>query len=551
MNAQSPHGSAGPYPGGRAFDETLRETFHGRASEVRRVVELWAGNRLVVLHGSAGAGKTSLLSAGVIPRLKTLGAHVLPVASTAHRPSFPLAALSEHNTFRLAVLSSWYTRASPVHISDLTVGTFLRKHRRSDRFGCRLPVLAAIDGAEALLRASGRHEQDRRDFLDELALAMKEVPDLHLLLVVREDAAEEAVELAARLGQAQLAAYSLGRMTPEAARAAVAEPLKAAGVPGDAIAHALVREIRTVRAAGRGQRTARVEPVLLQLVCAHLWEELSGDIEIAAERLRAEVNRVLKDHCARSLATIAADQSLPAATIFSWFRSVFGGPQGRAGIPAAQLYEDVPEAVVRAVQDAHLIRARIRDRDRCYELQHPRLIEPVEQLGDSAVPIRRPGPSERLRQAQWALSDGDLELARRHTEAATRACGAGDLRVLADALTFLGDIAYERGDAETAVGHYREAAATFEAIPDNAAVGWLLTGIGRILLASDPGEAVRHLQAAAGRLPHELSVQTALGQALLRSGRMRAARAVFEGVLGRDSTNREALSARRAMSSRA
>ncbi|MCP9950462.1 tetratricopeptide repeat protein [Actinomadura madurae] len=95
--------------------------------------------------------------------------------------------------------------------------------------------------------------------------------------------------------------------------------------------------------------------------------------------------------------------------------------------------------------------------------------------------------------------------------------------------------------------HYREAAAIFEAVPDNAAVGWLLAGIGRVLLPSDPGEAVRQLQAAASRLPHELSVQTALGQALWRSGRTHAARAVFEDVLGHDSKNREALDAKRAM----
>ncbi len=431
-------------------------------------------------------------------------------------------------------------------VTEVPVGVFLRKHRQSDRFGRCLPMLGAIDGAEALLRTSGRHEQHRRDFLDELAVAMEEISDLHLLLVVREDEVDRAVDLAARLGQARPAAYSLGPMTPETARAAVEEPLEHAGVSAGAIANALVREIRTVRTAGRVQRTARVEPALLQLVCARLWEDLSGDTEIAEERLRTEANRVLKDYCARSLATIAADQSLPVATVFAWFRTVFGGPQGRVGVLAARSCEDVSEAVVEAAQDAHLIRARVRGGDRYYELQHPRLIEPVRQLGESAVPVRKPGPVARLYQARRALADGDLELARRHAEAAARTCGAGDLRVLADTKAFLGDIAYERRDAETAVRHYLEAAATFEAVPDNAAVGWLLTGIGRVLLPSEPGAAVRHLGQPQW-LPHELSIQTALGQALLRAGRTRAARAVFEDVLGRDSSNREALSARRAM----
>jgi hypothetical protein len=538
-----PHANAGP----RAFDERDRDVFRGREPEAREVREKWAENRLTVLHGAAGVGKTSLLRAGVVPQLREQGANVLPVAHIAYRPAFPVAALPEYNHFRLAVLASWYERASPVQISELPIGTFLRKHRRVDRFGSRLPALAAVDGVEGLLRPSPRHERDRRELLDDLTAVMKEEPDLHLLLVVRDDAVDEALELAGRLGQESPATCSLEPLTPEAAREAADVLLRTSGRSGGGLADALVRELRTVRMAGGVQTTSRVEPALLRLVCARLWEDLPADTEISSERLRGEVNRVLGEYCAHSLVTIAADQSLRAANVLSWFRGVFVGPWGRAGVSESRLYEDVPKAVVDAVQDSHLIRARLRDKDRCFELQHPRLIEPIGKLDGGAVPIRRPGPSIRLHQARLALLDGDPELARRHAEAAVRACGEGDMKVLAAATTFLGDIAYEHGDPPTAIARYKEAATICEAVPDNAAVGWLLAAVGRILLASDAGEAVRQLQAAASRLPHELSIQTALGQALWRSGRTRAARAVFEDVLGHDSRNREALIAKRAM----
>ncbi|MFF0518674.1 tetratricopeptide repeat protein [Actinomadura nitritigenes] len=548
MIAQSPFGSPGPHAGGRALDETHRDLFRGRTTETREVLRNWEENRLTVLHGGAGVGKTSLLRAGVVPRLRDQDANVLPVAHIAYRPSFPVAALPEHNHFRLALLASWYTRASPVQISELPIGAFLRKHRRVDRFGRQLPTLAAIDGAEGLLRTSPRHERHRRELLDDLAVVMKEEPDLHLLLVVRDDALDEVLELAGRLGQESPATCSLEPLTPEAACEAAEALMRGAGRSDGDLAEALVRELRTVRMAGAVQTTSRVEPVLLQLVCARLWEDLPGDTEVSADRLRGEVNRVLGEFCAHGLATIAADRSIRAANVLSWFRGVFGGPWGRAGVPESRLYDDVPKAVVDAVQDHHLVRARLRDGARYFELQHPRLIEPIGKLGGGAVPIRRPGPSIRLHQARLALLDGDAELARRHAEAAVRACGeGGDMKVLATATTFLGDIAYEQGDAPTAIMRYRKAATICEAIPDNAAVGWLLAGIGRILLASDAGEAVRQLQAAASRLPHELSIQTALGQALWRSGRTRAARAVFEDVLGHDSRNREALIAKRAL----
>ena len=534
--------------GARPFTEADREMFHGRGREAREVAEAWKNTRLVLLHGSAGVGKTSLLCAGVVPLLKEEGAHVLPVADLAHRSSFPVAALAEHDPFRLAVLAAWHSSASPVHVSEVPIGTFLRRDPRTDRFGNALPILGAIDGAEVLLRRSERYERQRRDFLAELAQAMREVPDLHLLLVVRDEMLPEAMEAAGGLSPTEPAAYSLGPLTPEAAREVVeALPRPATRPRGVITADALVDELRTVRLERGVQRTSQVHPVLVQTVHRHFSQRPSEDAEIAPERLPAEVDAALRDFCAQGLSMVAADHSFPASTLFTWFRSVFGGPQGRAGISASSC-GDVPKTVVDALEDAHLVRARSRHGGLYYEVLHPRLTEPIMQLGDGAVPIRRPGPPARLRQAHRALADGDDELARRHAEAAMRACGEGDLRTKANAASFLGDIAYERGDVDAAVAHYREAAAIFEAVPDNTAVGWLLAGIGRLLLERDPGQAVRQLRAAAGRLPHELSIQTALGRALLETGHTHAARAVFEDVLGRDSKNREALHAKRAMS---
>jgi tetratricopeptide (TPR) repeat protein len=539
----------GPPPdaGAHAFEEHDRKIFRGREEETRELVALWRRHRITVLHGEAGVGKTSLLRAGAGPELTEQGLHVLPVADASYRPPFPVAALAEFNPFRLAVLASWFTRASPVQICELSVGAFLRKHRRMDRFGGRPLVLGAIDGAEALLCPSSRYEESRQGFLDELAEAMREVPELHLLLVVRDDACDEALKVAEQIGHVPPATCSVRPLAPEAALQAVQAQSEASG-SAIGFAEALVAELQTDRTPTGILRVSWIEPALLGLVCAHLWTDPSGDTEVSAPRLRDEADRVLGQYCAHSLTTIAADHSLPARKLITWFRTTFGGPQGRAGIAETRLCEDVSAAVVDAAQDAHLIRARMREGQRHFVVQHPRLIQAIACLEGEPVPIRRPKAAVRLRQAHRALLYGDPELARRHAEAAARACGEGELKVLAAAKSFLGDIAYERGDSAKAVERYQEAATIGEAVPDNAAVGWLLTGIGRALLRDEPKEAVRLLQAAAARLPHELSVQAALGQALWVSGRTRAARAMFNEVLGRDSRNREVLSVTRAKS---
>ena len=66
-----------PWPGLDSFEETARDFFHGREAEgdelVRRVVEA----PVTVLFGKSGLGKTSLLKAGLFPRLRQR--HFLPI----------------------------------------------------------------------------------------------------------------------------------------------------------------------------------------------------------------------------------------------------------------------------------------------------------------------------------------------------------------------------------------------------------------------------------------------------------------------------------------
>ena len=66
-----------PWPGLAPFDEGSRRYFHGRDSEIGALVERVDGAPLVVLFGKSGLGKTSLLKAGLIPRLRERG--LLPV----------------------------------------------------------------------------------------------------------------------------------------------------------------------------------------------------------------------------------------------------------------------------------------------------------------------------------------------------------------------------------------------------------------------------------------------------------------------------------------
>lgn len=53
-----------PYVGLRAFRQQDRGLFFGRERESREIATLWQADRLTVLYGTSGVGKTSLLHAG-------------------------------------------------------------------------------------------------------------------------------------------------------------------------------------------------------------------------------------------------------------------------------------------------------------------------------------------------------------------------------------------------------------------------------------------------------------------------------------------------------
>lgn len=60
-----------PWKGLRSYKETDASYFFGRSSEIETLYESVLNNRLTIVYGPSGTGKTSILRAGVFPRLRS------------------------------------------------------------------------------------------------------------------------------------------------------------------------------------------------------------------------------------------------------------------------------------------------------------------------------------------------------------------------------------------------------------------------------------------------------------------------------------------------
>jgi tetratricopeptide (TPR) repeat protein len=534
-----------PYPGSRPFAEADFDFFFGRSEDARTLAHLWQVNRLTLAIGSTGSGKTSLLVAGVLPLVRDGRGEVLPLGRVSYGSAYPVAALPEHNPYTLSLLRSWAPGEPETRLVGLTVRDFVR--RRAERH--EAPILAAIDQAEDLLADSGLRGMHRRDFLEDLATVVREEPQLHLLLLIRASAADE---FSRALGNG--VRYSVSPLSFRSALAAVTGPTESTGrtfAPG--AAEELVTDLKTSYVSVEGGDERRVvaddvQPALLQIVCAEFWDSLPADLTVITPRVvhaYGDADRALAAHCGRIIAVVADEHRLAAPRLRSWLIRTLVTNVGTSGTVYEGLADTVgmPNAVLRALEDQHLLCSERRSGLRWYQLLSERLIEPLRHAA-----VEQPAPVDMagwLRAAERALTLGDLGLAQRHGEEILLTAPPDAFRVRAEANSLLGNIAHERGKLPEAERHYREAAGLFAAALDSGAVAQEYAAVGQTLLAQGRvSDAVNELEIAVRRLPSDFVVRAELAWAHWQRGEAGAAEAIFTDILAEDAGNASALRGR-------
>ncbi|WP_062433017.1 tetratricopeptide repeat protein [Herbidospora daliensis] len=546
-----------PYVGLRAFRAEDAHRFFGRDREAQEVAYHWQANRLTILHGPSGAGKTSLLQAGVLPIVRAESNDVLPVGRVSYRSAFPAAEGSiyptaalppHHNPHVFALLSAWAPGEALNRLAGLTLEGFLRSRLpRQDPFGDPVPVLLAVDQAEELFDGVAHRQLYREWFFDQLKRALDADENIRLLMCVRDEHLASILPHCPELVGDDHRRVRLGPLDAEQAGEAIEGPVRGTGRHfDDAAIGKLLRDLHTGDTPVREQW--RFEPTRLQAACTMLWRSLSPGIRMIKENHVGEVaagDKQVTSFCEAMAGEVAADHlNGDSGRLMVWLARTFVTQlvTRRRVTVRERTTAGMPHAVIDALNLRGVLH---HDRAGWCELSHDGLIQPILQAA-GPVDLASPGtdPDDLLGTADLAVRDRDFEQAKSiAAEALSQA--AGDQRMSAEIHSFLGNIAHHEKQYDTAIDHYREAAMIFEALSALEAVGRLLVGIGRLRLAQGlPALAVDELTAALSRYPNDLSIKTALAWALWHDGAPDAARAAVTDVLEEDGSALDALHAR-------
>jgi DNA-binding SARP family transcriptional activator len=233
-----------PYKGLHAFREEDAGDFFGRDGEKTRLLHAVRSRATVMLAGSSGSGKSSLVNAGLLPQLRLEGGWAVAVLRPGAAPFRGLAAALAP---LLGITETSGPGASSLDdlSSDLATGRLTLEQAAGRVFahGVRTHrLLVVVDQLEDLLDSSPDDGEARR-FLDWLSLAVSATgtrtlnsrPPLALLLVIRDDCLAKLAawpDLAAVSRTSSLQLSSMAQVDIEQAAARPAQRLGANLEPG-------------------------------------------------------------------------------------------------------------------------------------------------------------------------------------------------------------------------------------------------------------------------------------------------------------------------------
>lgn len=381
--------SGSPYRGLLEYRLNDSEIFFGRDRAIREVLQHAATGSLTILHSESGAGKTSLLQAGVAPRLIGQGHLPLYVRPYDDDPALKIKHEILSDASQAPILTTAPLRAFLRHVTSV--------------LGPHAKLYILIDQFEEFFTRCD--EVSRTKFIGELAECLDDASlNVRWLMAIRSEYFGNLANFRPHIRNPFENDYRLNQLTRVEAQLAVQKPIETRGVRfEDGLIDRVLDDL------GRPS----VLPPQLQLVCATLYEGLGPGAKVITRALYDEEGgaaNILRSHLERVLSRDLKPEQRPAAKYL--LEALVSSEQQRmirtrdeliVELSASGVTERTLDVILSQLTDNRLLKVDETADGLAYELAHDYL------LGEIKL-----DPEVQARKAAQELLEQEVRAYRRH-----------------------------------------------------------------------------------------------------------------------------------------
>ena len=395
-----------PYVGPRAF--RTNETLYARDRETHELADLLVAERIVLLHAPSGAGKTSVIRAGLRPLLE----------QRRFRPTVPLRVNTPppangrvHNRYVYSTALGLLGERDPAELAQLELEEVVEQAAATVDGGF---LVLVFDQFEEILTIDPTDWEGQAGFFMELGAALAN-GRVWALFSMREDYMGGLVRYVRFLPGHLQATYRLDFLDRAAAKAAIQLPARDHGVEfTDDAAAELVRRLALVKVQRPDRGVSEidapyVQPVQLQVVCRSSGQSVAkkkgddfGAIDLADVEAYADIPGALRSYYGATVEEVAAKTGVGEGAIRDWFeKQLITEARFRCQTVTGPESGDVdPRVVLEELESAYLIRSDERANVFWYELTHDLLVDAIVD-DNLAWKRRRLEPWQLAARAWW------------------------------------------------------------------------------------------------------------------------------------------------------
>ena len=390
------------YPGVRSFQEPDSLKFFGRRRATEELLLRVLSVRLLLQFAPSGAGKTSLLNAGLFPRLRPHG--YFPVMIRLNRAEESLMESTIRSLNAAAESLRLNDPEIPRHAEDLWT-LFSRVRLWTPDLQLLAPVLV-FDQFEEIFTL--RDDAFRRNFASEIGELSRgrrvgadapegPPPDVKIIISLREEYLGALEEMTVAIPELFRERLRLMPLTAEEGREAIVEPARLDGEwqsPPFAFEPACVDSLIDF-IDGVSERVHIIEPLTLQLVCQRAEEIVAArSNEVAPPRLTLEdfggadgLERLVHSYYKTQLEKLP-DRATRKRAAAMFERGLLDSTGKRLMLQQDEIAREygLNDAVLAQLVESRLLRREPRHESIFYEISHDRLTDVIATHRSARLP---------------------------------------------------------------------------------------------------------------------------------------------------------------------